>query len=176
MYKQLEKTQPAAGSQSSCMAFMQSTCLTRKPDCALILHMPIEEQILCLPVIINSCYQCNTALWELPTTKTGIFHRAMLQYQQLQQPVNYCTTFYCLDSYFLFKLITVNILVYLVFWLYNIQLYGNCSIRVLYKHDCCIRVTALLEYFEWTFNYTTCQWGVVFPCLFLIMLPMTSGC
>ena len=30
------------------------------------------------------------------------------------------------------------------------KLYGNCSIRELEMHDCCIRVTAQLEYFEWT--------------------------
>jgi len=27
---------------------------------------------------------------------------------------------------------------------------GDCSIIVLEMHDCCIRVTALLEYFEYT--------------------------
>ena len=38
-------------------------------------------------------------------------------------------------------------------------------------HDCCIRVTALLEYFEWTSSKQHSRAkGVVFLCFFLTML------
>ena len=36
-------------------------------------------------------------------------------------------------------------------------------------HDCCIRGTALLEYFKWTLNYTKCLWRG-FPSLLLTIL------
>ena len=48
------------------------------------------------------------------------------------------TSFYCLDPYFIFKVIILNILVYLLlFFCYSIQLY---------MYNCSIRVTAILEY------------------------------
>ena len=51
------------------------------------------------------------------------------------------------------------------------KLCGDCSIRVLEMHNCCIRATALLEYFEWTLSKQHSRAkGVVFLCLFLAML------
>jgi len=47
-------------------------------------------------------------------------------------------------------------------------------IRVFDMHDCCIKVTALLEYFKWTLNYTTYQ-GVCFFMHFFYILPMPRG-
>ena len=41
---------------------------------------------------------------------------------------------------------------------------------ILDMHNCCIRVTAVLEYFKWTSSYTT---HLVFRCLFSPMLPMS---
>ena len=67
--------------------------------------------------------------------KVGIFP---LSYVVISSFISFFTAFYCLDPYFIFK---INILVYLVFC-YSIQLY---------KCDCSIRVTDVLEYLESAF-------------------------
>jgi len=41
--------------------------------------------------------------------------------------------------------------------LIDLLICGDCSIRALEMHDCCVRVTALLEYFEQTLSKQHCR-------------------